>query len=83
MKHAEQVRLLEELFIRDPETVTRRAAAFGDIAEAEDYAVGVRTQKATRSGELDYVLFGHNELALQNFHNNFRAALSMPPLETL
>ena len=73
----------EELFISDPETVTRRAAAFGDIIEAEDYAVGVTTQKATRSGELDYVLFGHNEPALQHFHNNFRAALNMPALEAM
>jgi hypothetical protein len=54
----------KELLLKDPETVKRRAQAFGDIVESEDYAVGVTTQKAIRSGMQEHLLFGHNEPGL-------------------
>ncbi|MDA0823428.1 MAG: aromatic ring-hydroxylating dioxygenase subunit alpha [Proteobacteria bacterium] len=73
----------KELLLKDPETVKRRAQAFGDIVESEDYAVGVTTQKAIRSGMQEHLLFGHNEPGLQHFHNTFRDALGMPPLESV
>jgi phenylpropionate dioxygenase-like ring-hydroxylating dioxygenase large terminal subunit len=72
-----------ELLLQDPETVKRRAQSFGDIVESEDYAVGVTTQQAMRSGMQEYFLFGHNEPGLQHFHNTFRDALGMDPLEPI
>ena len=72
-----------EALAADPERVKTRMYGFGDVVESEDYSVGVTTQTAARSGMLDHVLFGRNEPALHHFHNTFRAALGMAPLETL
>jgi nitrite reductase/ring-hydroxylating ferredoxin subunit len=49
--------------------------------EHEDYYMGTKTQIAANSGKVDYFLFGRNEPALHHFHNNYRAALGMPPLD--
>jgi len=73
----------KHLLEADPEAVTQRAYSFGNIVESEDYAVGVTTQTAAQSGVLEHILFGRNEPALQHFHNTFRAALAMPPLEEM
>ncbi len=49
--------------------------------ENEDFRMGESTQRSVQSGSLDYVVFGRNEPALHHFHNTFRAALGMSPLE--
>jgi phenylpropionate dioxygenase-like ring-hydroxylating dioxygenase large terminal subunit len=72
-----------ELLRADPQRVKIRAQSFGDIVETEDYAIGVTTQRAARSGVMQHVLFGHNEPGVQHFHSSFRDALGMPPLEAL
>ena len=51
--------------------------------ENEDYRMGESTQRSLESGLLDYVVFGRNEPALHHFHNTFRAALDLGPLEVL
>ena len=54
---------------------------FDSSIEKEDYAMGETTQQAAESGALKHLLFGRNEPALHHYHNTFRAALDMPPLE--
>ena len=56
---------------------------FDSTIEKEDYLMGETTQKSAESGLLDYVMFGRNEPALHHYHNNYRAALGMEPLERL
>ena len=51
--------------------------------EREDYRMGESTQRNIDGGLLDYLIFGRNEPALHHFHNTFRAALDMEPLERL
>ena len=58
-----------------------RARAFGDVVESEDYATAVTTQRALESGLLQHVIFGRNEAPLQHYHNTFREALGLAPLE--
>lgn len=56
---------------------------FDSTIEQEDYLMGETTQQAAESGLIDHVLFGRNEPALHHYHNTFRAALGMPPMERL
>ena len=54
---------------------------FVSTVEHEDYLMGTKTQIAANSGKIEHFLFGRNEPALHHFHNNYRSALGMPPLE--
>jgi phenylpropionate dioxygenase-like ring-hydroxylating dioxygenase large terminal subunit len=54
---------------------------FVSTLEHEDYFMGAKTQIAANSGKIDHFLFGRNEPALQHFHNTYRDALGMPPLQ--
>jgi phenylpropionate dioxygenase-like ring-hydroxylating dioxygenase large terminal subunit len=54
---------------------------FDSTIEKEDYAMGELAQKSAENGLLDHLIFGRNEPALHHYHNTFRAALNMPPLE--
>lgn len=56
---------------------------FAGTVEKEDYLMGESTQRAVESGMLDYLVFGRNEAPLHHFHNTYRDALGMPPLERL
>ena len=67
----------------DPSMLRNRATAFGNVVESEDYATAETTQRAAESGLLDYVVFGRNEPPLHHYHNTFRQALGMEPLELL
>lgn len=67
----------------DPSMLQARATGFGNIVESEDYATAETTQKAAESGLMDYVIFGRNEPPLHHYHNTFREALGMEPLELL
>jgi hypothetical protein len=51
--------------------------------EQKDYRMGKSTQRNIDGGVLDCLIFGRNEPALHHFHNTFRAALDMEPLERL
>ncbi len=67
----------------EPHRVAQRLRIFGDIIRDEDYAVAAAAQLGAESGLQDYVLFGRNEPALHHYHNTYRAALGMEPLELI
>ena len=54
---------------------------FADIIRDEDYAVAARSQIGADSGLQEHVIFGRNEPALHHYHNTYREALGLPPLE--
>ncbi len=56
---------------------------FASTISDEDYLMGEHQQIAAHNGLLDHVIFGRNEPALHHYHNTFRAALGMPPLEKI
>lgn len=74
----------------DPENVERSQNAmanefnpysgFGDIIRDEDYVVAAASHKGLKSGAIDYLTFGKNELALHHYHNTYREALDLEPL---
>ena len=49
--------------------------------EKEDYYMGEKSQEAAASGRVEHFIFGRNEPALHHFHQNYREALDLPPLE--
>jgi phenylpropionate dioxygenase-like ring-hydroxylating dioxygenase large terminal subunit len=76
--------VLHRTLIEDsPERAAERFQIFGDIIRDEDYAVAATAQRGAESGLLDHVLFGRNEPALHHYHNTYREALGMQPLELL
>ncbi len=54
---------------------------FASTLEHEDYAMGESTQRVAEAGALEHIVFGRNEPALHHFHESFREALEMPPLD--
>ena len=56
---------------------------FDSTIEQEDYAMGETTQRAAESGAITHLMFGRNEPALHHYHNTFREALNLPPLERI
>lgn len=56
---------------------------FSSTIEQEDYLMGKQQQSAAESGLLSHSIFGRNEPPLHHFHNTFREALGMSPLEQL
>jgi phenylpropionate dioxygenase-like ring-hydroxylating dioxygenase large terminal subunit len=54
---------------------------FDSTIEQEDYLMGETTQQAAESGLIEHVMFGRNEPALHHYHNTFRSALGMAPME--
>ena len=57
--------------------------AFSGIVEAEDYVTAASNHRGMRSGAMEHVVFGRNEPALHHYHESYRAALGLPPLETV
>ena len=53
------------------------------MIQSEDYWVAASAHKGALSKAQDFVVFGRNEPALHHYHNTYREALGMPPLETL
>ena len=54
---------------------------FDSTIEQEDYLMGETTQKSAETGIVKEFIFGRNEPALHHYHNTFREALDLPPLE--
>ena len=54
---------------------------FGAVIRDEDFVMASRQQSGADSGAQEYVIFGRNEPALHHYHDTYRAALGMPPLE--
>ncbi|MEE2914362.1 MAG: aromatic ring-hydroxylating dioxygenase subunit alpha [Pseudomonadota bacterium] len=68
---------------REKRSPTERAAGFASVIQSEDYWVAASAHKGALSKAQDFVVFGRNEPALHHYHNTYREALGMPPLETL
>ena len=62
-------------------TMEERSRGFADVIEREDYVAAASGHRGALSGAQEYVLFGRNEPALHHYHNTYREALGMPPLE--
>lgn len=54
---------------------------FSSTIEREDYIMGEHQQRTAESGLITHSILGRNEAPLHHFHNSFREALDMPPLE--
>jgi hypothetical protein len=59
------------------------AKNFAEIIRDEDYAVAARSQLGADAGKPEYAVFGRNEPALHHYHNTYREALGMEPLELI
>ena len=64
-------------------TLASSMEVFNSTIEQEDYLMGETTQRAVESGTVKHLIFGRNEPALHHYHNSFREALNLPPLERL
>ncbi|MFQ3200557.1 MAG: nitrite reductase/ring-hydroxylating ferredoxin subunit [Zhongshania sp.] len=61
--------------------VTASLELFNKAVEHEDYLMGAQAQISASSGKVNKFLFGRNEPTLQHFHQEYRRALGMTPLE--
>jgi nitrite reductase/ring-hydroxylating ferredoxin subunit len=63
------------------ENIQERMLGFARVIEMEDYVVAASSHQGILSGAQEYLTFGRNEPALHHYHNTYREALGMPPLE--
>jgi phenylpropionate dioxygenase-like ring-hydroxylating dioxygenase large terminal subunit len=62
---------------------TMRMEGFAEVIQREDYVAAASGHRGARSGAIEYVTFGRNEPALHHYHNTYREALGMAPLEAV
>lgn len=67
----------------DPTDIAQRMVEFAEVIRDEDYVVAASAHIGAMSDAQDYVTFGRNEPALHHYHNTYREALGMPPLESV
>ncbi len=60
-----------------------RMEGFASVIEQEDYVAAASSHVGILSGAQEYLTFGRNEPALHHYHNTYRAALGLPPLERI
>lgn len=84
----EEVQNLEDKLVYEADMTKRlefnlrtQIELFDSTVDEEDYYMGEKSQQAAASGKVEYFIFGRNEPALHHFHNNYRDALGLPPLE--
>ena len=65
------------------EQIENRMQGFADVIDKEDYAAAALGHKGAHSGAIEYFTFGRNEPALHHYHNTYRDALGLPPLERI
>lgn len=63
------------------EAARKQFDLLGYVVEEEDYATGLRQQRALRTGTRDHVLFGRNEGGGQRFHRWLDRLLETPDAE--
>ena len=63
--------------------IVSRMEGFADVIRDEDYVAAASAHVGARAGAQEYVTFGRNEPALHHYHNTYRAALDMPPLQVI
>lgn len=76
-------RFAEQSNMSVEELLSARMQEFARIIEAEDYVAAASGHRGAMSGAQEYVTFGRNEPALHHYHDTYRAALGLPPLETV
>jgi len=59
------------------------AERFGAIIRDEDYVAAAAAGQGAKSGLVPHFLFGRNEPALHHYHQTYRQALGLPPLEVV
>ncbi len=64
-------------------TLSAFTEVFDSTIEKEDYLMGAHQQRTAESGQIKHLIFGRNEPALHHYHNHFREALGMEPLERI
>ena len=67
----------------DVRDIQARTQGFADVIRDEDYVAAASSHIGATSGAQEYVTFGRNEPALHHYHNTYRAALGLEPLEEL
>ena len=65
------------------ENVEQRMQGFAEVIQLEDYVAAASSHQGILSGAQEYLTFGRNEPALHHYHNTYREALGMPPLEVV
>ncbi len=70
-----------EALKEDPDFVKTTSTTFGEVIRDEDFEIAALSQLGVDSRIHDHVIFGRNEPALHHYHNTYRAALGLPPLE--
>ena len=60
-----------------------RMRGFAEVIQMEDYVAAASSHQGILSGAQDYLTFGRNEPALHHYHNTYRSALGLPPLEVI
>ena len=68
---------------RSPEEMETFRRGFGDVVVNEDLAAAAGMQRNLASGRIEQVLFGRNEAPLHHYHQVFRKALGLAPLEAV
>ena len=61
--------------------ISNRMQGFGEVIRDEDYVAAESSHRGMAAGHMDHVIFGRNEPALHHYHNTYREALGMAPLE--
>ncbi len=65
------------------EMLATRMEGFASVIQNEDYVVAASGHRGAVSGAQEYMIFGRNEPALHHYHNTYREALGLPPLEAV
>lgn len=65
------------------ENVQERMLGFAEIIQQEDYVAAASSHVGILSGAQEYLTFGRNEPALHHYHNTYREALGLAPLERI
>lgn len=65
------------------QSIEERMEGFASVIQMEDYVAAASSHIGALSGAQDYVTFGRNEPALHHYHNTYRQALGMPPLDVI
>lgn len=65
------------------EDIQQRIRGFAEVIDQEDYVAAASSHQGILSGALEHFTFGRNEPALHHYHNTYRQALGLDPLERI
>ena len=72
-----------EAMAANPDTTRAIGERFAGIIRDEDYVAAAASHRGAQSGLINHFLFGRNEPALHHYHNTYRSALGLSPLEVV